>query len=144
MSRAIKAEFALPKHERLSGKAVFDYLFQHATSTRVGVLKCYYMFDAPAHLVRAQVSVGIAVPKKFHRRAHDRNRYKRLLREAYRLNKHILASALQPTERNIILLFVYNTKNPAEYQYITKLVVRLLNELRHVAETTTTPADTSH
>lgn len=60
------------------------------------------------HHQDACVQVLISVPKRKVKKAHERNRIKRLIREAYRLNKHALKDVLERTESKMYLAIVYN------------------------------------
>ncbi len=56
---------------------------------------------------RATVDVLVSVPKRKLKHAVDRNRVKRVVREAYRLNKHILAEKLDGKGFAISIAFVW-------------------------------------
>lgn len=50
----------------------------------------------------------VSVPKRFFKRAVKRNRIKRQVREAYRLNKHIIVDCLATTkDRKLSLCFIW-------------------------------------
>ena len=69
-----------------------------------------------------------AVPKRNFKSAVDRNRVKRQLREAYRLNKQILAEI---HGRKFVMLFLYLGKVKPQYAELEKAVVNLLKKIRN-------------
>lgn len=86
------------------------------------------------------VSVLVSVSKRNFRRAHDRNRIKRRLREAYRLNKRLLFnSAENPSSQNGGLLvhigFLYSSKTMEPWSLVEKKVCRILQEIREKIST---------
>lgn len=78
-----------------------------------------------------------SAPKRTFRKAHDRNRIKRLMRETVRKNKLILESFLKEKNIQIALFLVYTNKEEMPYdlllkkteQLFQKLIVQLQNEL---------------
>ena len=80
------------------------------------------------------VSVLISVPKKRFRHAIDRNRMKRLVREAYRVNKHELCDFVSQQDYNIAVAFVCITDNMATYQIVErsmhKALLRIMEKLQ--------------
>ena len=65
--------------------------------------------------------IMVSVPKKLFKRAVMRNRYKRLIREAYRTRKHML-----PDNPGTDILFIYNSKEASDFQTICSLVEEIL------------------
>jgi ribonuclease P protein component len=81
---------------------------------------------------------AISVPKKKFKKAVDRNRIKRLVREAYRLNKGQLYDSLIKKGRNIEMIIVYIAGEEHDFNYInekiTGLFQKLLNNSGHSQE----------
>lgn len=86
--------FGLKKAERLCGKKAIDALFAGTDSKSLSAYPIRIVFRPTEE---AGIRILVSVSKKRFRHAVDRNRVKRQLREAYRLNKHILASTEQST-----------------------------------------------
>ena len=73
------------KKEKLKSKKVIERLFNEGSSVSEYPLRLVYLettFDDGA-----QIKTGVSVSKKNFKSAVSRNRIKRLMREAYRLNK---------------------------------------------------------
>lgn len=74
------------KKEKLKSKTVIEQLFTEGFSVSVYPLRLVYM---PADLKDdALFKTGVSVSKRNFKRAVDRNRIKRLMRESFRLHKH--------------------------------------------------------
>lgn len=70
--------------------------------------------------------VGFTVPKRIFRRAVDRNRIKRLMREAYRLNKKRHYEDLLAAEQQAALMIVYIGKEKPEFELVEDRIKTLL------------------
>jgi len=80
-----KVRFTLSKNERLRKDKEFKRVFDHGRSLG-GLTVAFYFLENDLGYPRA----GFIASKKVSKRAVDRNRAKRLMREVFRLNKHKL------------------------------------------------------
>ena len=69
---------------------------------------------------------SFAIPKRNFKSAVDRNRVKRQLREAYRLNKHLLEEI---NGKKFVMLFLFLGKVKPQYAEVEKAMVKLLKKL---------------
>ena len=79
------ATFGFPKKERLARRKLWEAVFRDGWQIKAYPLLLYALKTPLPEAVPAQA--GFAVPKRAFRKAADRNRIKRLMREAYRLEK---------------------------------------------------------
>lgn len=117
------------KDERLCSKRLFDQLLESGTSFYVHPFKVVWL-DAQ-HEGSKPVQVAISVPKKKFRKAVDRNRVKRVTREAWRKNKQELYDSLLKKSRKGLLLLVYTANTQPVYTELEgkiKLIIKRLIE----------------
>ncbi len=111
-----------------------DELFQRGESFLVYPFKVLYLtrtlpVSASRMPQQASVKVGIAVSKKNHRRAVKRNRIKRLIRESYRLNKNLIATLYQEQNIQLIIMFIYVSKEELPFGEIDRKLQKSLLRL---------------
>ena len=71
----------------------------------------------------------ISVPKRNFKKATDRNRLKRLIREAVRKNKLILESFLLQENLKLSLMFIFTNKDEMSFQEINHKTENFLKHL---------------
>ena len=69
---------------------------------------------------------AVSVPKKNFRRAVDRNRLKRQMREVVRKNKSELKKLLKEKNKPCGMMFVFTGKEKAEYKEIEQQIILIL------------------
>ena len=132
--------YGLTKSERLTSQLVIDKLFAGGNASMAAFpLRIVYMqmekeeqsgdAEHDESLKHPPVSILVSVPKKRFRHAVDRNRMKRLVREAYRLNKHILWNALEGKDFRLALAFVCITATLPTFRTVNKSVTKALTRV---------------
>ncbi|MEO8234399.1 MAG: ribonuclease P protein component [Flavobacterium sp.] len=112
-----------PKTEKLKSKTTIDLLFSEGKSVSKYPLRLVYV---PIDLENEeQIKMGVSVSKKYFKKAVDRNYFKRVLRETYRLNKHLL---LENSEKIYGFMFFYQTKDRLSYQEINEKTIQLFEK----------------
>jgi len=81
------------------------------------------------------VMVGFSIPKKKFRSSVDRHRVRRLLAEAWRLNKHQLYETI-PADKQIHLFFVFTDNKMPEYETAKSCTVKGIERLINIAAPT--------
>ena len=112
-----------PKKERLSSKKLWETVFNGGSRLKAyPVVLQYRRVPLPENV---PVQAGFAVPKKSFKKAVDRNRIKRLMREAYRLEKPGLFNNI---EGSYAFVFLYLGKEMPDYPDISRAVKTLLKK----------------
>ena len=76
------------------------------------------------------VKVLVSVSKRRFKRAYKRNLLKRRIREAYRLNKHLIFPLLNKNSVNIVIAVVYLSTEIKPYSEIEKAMINTLESLK--------------
>jgi ribonuclease P protein component len=112
-----------PKNEKLKSRITIDALFSQGKSVSKYPLRLVYIPQVFEDDVA--IKIGVSVSKKYFRKAVDRNYYKRLLRECYRLNKSLLLSNLaQP----YAFMLMYQSKDRLSFEEIQLKTVQLFEK----------------
>jgi ribonuclease P protein component len=121
----------LQREERLSWKRHIDSLFEKGESFVAFPLRVIYL---PVEQLPVEASVLISVSKKKFKRAVKRNKVKRQIREAYRLQKMELHTHLVEKERKILIAFLYVDKEIHPHTMIEKAMRKSISMLKEKIE----------
>ncbi|SFE51589.1 ribonuclease P protein component [Flavobacterium xueshanense] len=115
--------FTYPKNEKLKSKITIGLLFTEGKSVSKYPLRLVY--KAGSFSEGEKIKMGVSVSKKNFKKAVDRNYFKRLLRETYRLNKHLLIDNL---DQPYSFMFFYQTKDRLSYEEINTKTIQLFEK----------------
>ena len=92
------------REERLSSRKLIEKIIEDGKSISVNPFRISWTLAELTTAFPAQLA--IAVPKRFFKRAVDRNRIKRLIREVYRKNKSGIYDSLKAADKQCAILVV--------------------------------------
>ncbi len=77
----------------------------------------------------APFQIVFSAPKRTFRKAYQRNRIKRLCKEAFRLNKNELESVLLKSNKQLALFLVFTSRDDISLQVLEKRILKLINKI---------------
>lgn len=116
-------DFSYPKTEKLKSKKIIDLLFTEGKSVSKYPLRLVYIkqdFEEDVPL-----KIGVSVSKKYFKNAVDRNYFKRVLRESYRLNKQLL---VENVNEKYCFMFFYQTNERLSFLEINQKTIQLFEK----------------
>ena len=120
-------KFTLKKAERLKSKKLIERLYIEGNTIKAFPLRMVYIQSE--HTSDYPAQVGVSVPKRNFKKAVDRNRIKRLLRESYRKQKYTVYDTL---EKPYVFMISYLAKDEWSYADLDlkmkKLLTSFINE----------------
>ena len=124
-------QFTLGKNERLKSRKSIEQLFSEGKRFVATPYKILYVF-APAD--ESALLFGTGVSAKAFKKAVDRNRIKRLTREAYRLQKKELQEKLKVGNIRMNVFFIYTGKELPQYSDVYSKVGTVLKKLEKLIQ----------
>ena len=126
-------KFTLTKNERLSSKKQIEKLFKEGNSYYSYPFRVVYLFNDGQE--EHETKILLTVSKKKFKKAVDRNRIKRIIREAFRKNKMILNDYLQENNKSLWLGLIYTGETIPSYQEAERKLILILQRLTKQGET---------
>jgi ribonuclease P protein component len=115
------------KIEHLCGEKRITRLYTQGDAFIAYPVRVVFLIEPKSDTEPANVL--ISVPKKRFKRAVKRNRLKRLIREAYRLNKQELIEKLEEKQLQIHIAFNYVSDDELDFVSIEKKIKLSLQKL---------------
>jgi len=117
-------KLTLGKQERLKSRKLIEKLFTDGKSVKNFPLRMVFL--QVQHTSTFPIQAAFSVPKRNFKRAVDRNRIKRLLRETYRLQKEIVYSKI---DKPTICMISYIGKDEMPFDQLFLKMTNLLQLL---------------
>ena len=117
-------KYTYGKDEKLKRRKLIDEIFTTGETFSSYPFRVFYKkmeFDSD---VKAQV--GVSVSKRNFKRAVDRNRIKRLMREAYRLNKYTFIDNI---DNQVVVMIIYTQRKELPFDLIKSKMNTTLKKL---------------
>ena len=131
----MSSQFTFQKKDKLKSRKQTQFLFAKGQSMNAFPIKLIYTLESNEP---GSVQTGVGAPSRTFRKAVDRNRVKRLLREGYRLERpEFIASsvyALHKLRDN--LFFLYTDATVISQKEIQEKIKQLLSRLSEKINTT--------
>ena len=120
------SDFKLPKEEKLKHKKERGLLFekgQWKTCENVRIITLNLDKKPQEEFSFNNQKIGVSVSKKYFKKAVDRNRIKRLLRECYRLNKEIFVETFGTN--SLSMVFWLSKEKPSHFKMVEENFLKL-------------------
>jgi len=132
----VTKQFTLGKNERLKSRKSIEWLFNEGKSFAQTPYRIYYSFNQTdkAGSSKFNIRFGAGVSAKNFRKAVDRNRIKRITREAFRLQKSILQERLKDKDRELHVFFIYTAREMPVYKEVTLVTEKILQKLAQITD----------
>lgn len=136
------------KQEKLKSRKALEQLFAKGKSFSVFPIKVFYtvsdqlvgdVIDNPEIKINETglVQAGVGVSSRIFKKAHDRNKVKRLLREVYRTQKQPLYSSVASSQQQLNVFFLYIGKELPVHADLQSAMEKTLEKLiRKICEPT--------
>lgn len=132
-------KFTYGKNERLKSRKLIQLLFNEGKYFYAPPLKIFYL--QPDKSLDFAVKAGFGVSSRNFKSAHQRNRIKRLLREAYRINKYSLYDFISSHQKEIVFFMLYSDREMPAYENLERTMhlalEKLINQLHEQTITNT-------
>lgn len=119
--------YTFGKNEKLKSRKQIELLFKAGLSFSVFPFRVVYIITPDAG---GNVQAGFSVSTRYFKKAVDRNRVKRLMREGYRLQKRELLDSCAAETKNLDVFFIYTGNELPDYDTVFEKMHAALKRLK--------------
>jgi ribonuclease P protein component len=119
--------FSYGRNEKLKSRKLMQELFSKGKTFTVYPVKIFYM--QPDGELDHPVKVGVGTSTRYFKKAVERNRIKRLLREIYRIEKLPLHKYLNSSGKQVVIFFLYVDKSMPQFSELKTKIHLALHKL---------------
>lgn len=123
--------YTLGKDERLKSRKAIDLLFKEGKSFSMFPFRVVYQKSAGVAEAKP-LQAAFSVSKRYFKKSVSRNRIKRLMREAYRLQKNELQNSLQQHNQQMIVFLMYTGNELPEHQLVVEKIAAVIKRLQKI------------
>ena len=117
--------FSFGKDKKLKSRKRIENLFESGKRIKKFPISAVYFLDETK---APEYKIAVSVPKRYLKKAVDRNLIKRRIREAFRLNQ----SQLNPSQK-LEVMFIYSSPEVKDYAVIEKSILSLISALNEAS-----------
>lgn len=125
--------FTYSKTERLKSRKRIDQLFLHGKSMHTFPFRVVYKVEMASELDKG-IQAGVGVSKQYFKHAVDRNRIKRLMREAWRLQKVAVQQMAVAKNLNVSVFILFRGNEMPGYELISNKMSKVIEQLIKVID----------
>jgi ribonuclease P protein component len=119
-----------PKEERLTSKKLIEDLFKNGSSYYLHPFRLLVLYNKDEKLTLSYPQVLFNVPKRNFKKAVDRNRIRRQLKEIYRINKIDLFGKDMTLPLPACFAVLYTAKEKISFEMLEKKLILILQRLK--------------
>jgi len=143
-----KSDHSFPRAEKLKSRKQIEHLFEHGSKVKAYPLMLTFVkYEGDPR--EAHIQMGFSVSKRRFNRAVDRNRVKRLMREAYRRQKKGAIAVCKQHGQPMDAMLIFIGREMPVYSELERKITALMERweeklLQHVThDSNSTPSDPS-
>lgn len=125
-----KIRYTLGREERLKSRKLIDQLFKEGKSFSVFPFRIVWRYLPEKN--ECFLKAGFTVSTKYFKKAVDRNRIRRLMKEAYRLQKNDLQNNLAHYNKQLAIFIIYTAKEIPVYTFVVEKMAAVLERLQKI------------
>ena len=127
-------QFTLGKNERLKSRKLIEQLFSKGQRMALFPYRVFFLFEKNENQYpKNKLQCGVGVSARNFKKAVDRNRIKRVTREAYRLQKTELDLQMKGHAQSLFVFLIYTGKELPAFTVVKEKMAIILQKLIIIA-----------